>query len=148
MVYSLVSGGSIVSPVGIYEPNKILIPCRHRSIPRLLSNSPTERVLHQHSNMDYIARDLHDVLLRSYTIPLPRTPILTSSSGPDIRNYVRQLRPTLDPHPRHNPPRLRSNDGLPLNRLLPIHPGPRNLQPNRRKCHLQRLRQLRQHLVR
>lgn len=35
----------------------------------MLSKPPTERVLYQHSNMDHIARDLHDVLLRAYPIP-------------------------------------------------------------------------------
>ena len=32
--------------VRMHEPNKMLTSCRHRSLPRLLPNSPTERVLH------------------------------------------------------------------------------------------------------
>lgn len=54
----------------------------------------------------------------------------------------------MDPPRRYIPPRLRPHDGLPLNRVLPIHPRPRNLQSPRCKRHIQRQRKLSQHLVR
>lgn len=68
--------------------------------------------------------------------------------GPHLRNPLRQLRPPLHPPGRDIPPRLRPNDGISLNRVLPVHPLARNLQPPRRQRHLQRLRELGQHLVR
>lgn len=63
--YLLASAGSIVSDISNdNSETSILTLTRHRSLPNLLRKSPTEQLLHQHSNMDHLSRDVRDVLLR------------------------------------------------------------------------------------
>lgn len=100
--------------------------------------------------MDHITRNIRHVLRSTYSSSTPNlsSSMILTTTGPNLRHPLRQLRPPLDTPRRNTLPRLRPNDGLPLNRILPIHPLPRNLQSPRRKRNLQRLRQLSQHLVR
>lgn len=74
--------------------------------------------------------------------------LITAFLGPRIWIPVRQLRPTMA-SPRWNSiARLRSHDDISLYGILPIHPRTRYLQPNWCECYFQRLRELRQYLVR
>lgn len=72
---------------------------------------------------------------------------IDTNPEPFVRNTLRQLRSAPGALGRHVSPRLWSDDGISFYRILPVDPVAGSLQPSRRKRHLQRQRQLCQHLV-
>lgn len=104
---------------------------RYRRVPRLLRNSPAKSILVPRSRMDTQSGIVHDVLRRSlggknlrYALPIPAFHAIPLSLPESLSltplTSRRQLRPTPFVVGRHIFPRLRINDGVHIQDILPI----------------------------